>query len=346
MQAHIDTRTPSDKTRTALVLGATGGIGGTVARQLRQDGWRVRALRRSAAPAQPARDGIEWLQGDAMNPADVSAAAQGCGVIVHAVNPPGYQRWAELVLPMLDSTLAAARAHGATVLLPGTVYNFGPDALPEPSEDAPQRPATRKGAVRVEMERRLQALAAEGAGRVIILRAGDYFGPGAANSWFSQGMLGAGRPVRRVTRLGTPGVGHQWAYLPDVARTMAALLARREQLPAFTRLHFGGHWDSDGLQMAQAVQRVLQRHGGQAPRIVGFPWWLVTLASPLVPFFREAREMRYLWRQPVRLSGARLQAVLGEEPHTPLDDAVEAALRDAGCLPVTPAGSGVPAARS
>jgi nucleoside-diphosphate-sugar epimerase len=35
--------------KTALVLGATGGIGGEVARQLRAAGWQVRALNRNAA---------------------------------------------------------------------------------------------------------------------------------------------------------------------------------------------------------------------------------------------------------------------------------------------------------
>jgi hypothetical protein len=58
-------------------------------------------------------------------------AAKGCSVIVHAVNPPGYRNWAQLVLPMLDNTIAAAKAEGATIVLPGTVYNYGPDAFPD-----------------------------------------------------------------------------------------------------------------------------------------------------------------------------------------------------------------------
>jgi nucleoside-diphosphate-sugar epimerase len=82
---------------------------------------------------------------------------------VHAVNPPGYRRWAELVLPMMDNTIAAAIAEGATIVLPGTVYNYGPDAFPLIREDAPQRPLTRKGAIRVELERRLQAACCRGA---------------------------------------------------------------------------------------------------------------------------------------------------------------------------------------
>src|SRR5215472_4350909 len=97
-------------TGKVLVLGASGGIGGETARQLRAAGWDVRALTRSGEKPSERRDGITWLRGDALNREDVMAAARGCAVIIHAVNPPGYRRWSELVLPMLDNTIAAASA--------------------------------------------------------------------------------------------------------------------------------------------------------------------------------------------------------------------------------------------
>ena len=43
---------------SALVLGATGGIGGEVARQLLAAGWDVRALKRGGQPASEQGDGI------------------------------------------------------------------------------------------------------------------------------------------------------------------------------------------------------------------------------------------------------------------------------------------------
>jgi hypothetical protein len=45
--------------------------------------------------------------------------------------------------------------------------------------------------------------------------------------------------------------------------------------------------------------------------------------------------MRYLWRQPVRLDNRKLVGVLGAEPHTPLDVAVERTLEGLHCLPAT-----------
>ena len=300
----------------------------------------------NAEQAREQRDGFTSMRGDAMTRADVMAAAKGCQVIVHAVNPPGYRRWSELVLPMIDNTIAAARAHGATVVLPGTVYNYGPDAFPVLHEDAPQHPRTRKGALRVELERRLQQATEphplEETCRVVIVRAGDFFGPQAGNSWFAQGLVRPGRPVTTVKQPGAPGIGHQWSYLPDVARAMALLLERRAELPALARFDLAGHWDADGTQMAAAIGRAVVAQGGQAPRVRAFPWWLVTLASPFVTTLREMREMRYLWQQPVRMANDRLRAVLGEEPHTPLDEAVQTTLQGLGCLPSSVGHSGSP----
>lgn len=318
--------------KTVLVLGATGGIGAEVARQLVDAGWAVRAMHRSGGAGRVPQLGMTWVRGDALNRDDVAAAAQGCSVIVHAVNPPGYQRWSELVLPMLQSTLAAAQAQGATIVLPGNVYNYGPDAFPVAREDSPQHPLSSKGRIRVDMEAALKAATHRGC-RAIVVSTGDFFGPGAGNNWFSQALVKPQKPVRTVYLPGTPGVPHQWGYLPDVARTMVELLACRDSLPAFASFHMAGHVDEDGRTMGEAIQRVVQRQGFRTPRLAAFPWTLIRMASWFSAQPRELLEMRYLWETEVRLANHRLLSVLGYEPHTPLDEAVETTLRGLGCLP-------------
>jgi len=106
-------------TAIRLWFWCNGGIGGEVARQLRDNAGtsaRCNAVRHRASSSATA-----WLRFAARHERDeVRAAAQGCSIIVHAVNPPGYRRWAEFVIPMLDNTIAAARIVGATIVLPGT----------------------------------------------------------------------------------------------------------------------------------------------------------------------------------------------------------------------------------
>jgi nucleoside-diphosphate-sugar epimerase len=315
-----------EKQKIALVLGATGGIGGAVARGLAARGWQVKAMNRDVAKAARSAPEFRWVEGDAMKAGDVLRAAQGVSLIVHAVNPPGYKNWGALVLPMIDNTIAAARAVGATIVLPGTVYNFGPDAFPVFREDSPQYPITKKGAIRVEMERRLK-VAAEGGTPVIIVRAGDYFGPQTGSSWFSQ-LVKPGKPVASVTYPSKPGIGHQWAYLPDVAETMIQLLEQGDALPAFGVYHMEGFWDADGRQMISAIERVV----GRKVKVSGFPWWILPLMAPFVTVMRELREMRYLWAKPLRMPNDRLVAAIGVEPQTPIDVAIKATLQSMGNL--------------
>lgn len=78
------------------------------------------------------------------------------------------------------------------------------------------------------------------------MRAGDCFGPKAGNNWFSQGLIKAGKPISGITDPGTHGVGHQWAYLPDVAQTMAHLLEKSEMLEIFAVFH----WKATGMRTA------------------------------------------------------------------------------------------------
>ncbi|MDB5769420.1 MAG: Nucleoside-diphosphate-sugar epimerase, partial [Collimonas fungivorans] len=238
------------------------------------------------------------------------------------------RNWAQLVVPMIDNSIAAARASGARIILPGTVYNYGADAFPDLREVSPQNPSTRKGAIRVQLERRLRQAAQSGV-RSLVVRAGDFFGPHMANSWFSQGLVKPGQPVTAVSYPGQRGIGHQWAYLPDVAETMMQLIEHEPALAAFDTFHMNGHWDTDGTEMVAAIGRVTGQPGLKAK---SFPWWLLPLAAPFVPVFRELREMSYLWRQPLRLDNRRLVQLLGSEPHTRLDEALKATLGGMGCL--------------
>lgn len=313
----MDKRNPG----MALVIGATGGVGGALADRLQADGWRVRALNRDPERARAVRPDLEWVRGDAMVEADVVAAADGARIIVHGANPPGYRNWAGLQLPMLASTIAAAKATGARILFPGTVYNYGPDAFPSIGEAAEQHPISRKGAIRVRMEQMLR----EAGVPVLIVRCGDFFGPKTGNNWFSQGLTRPGRPVTSVMYPGPPEIAHCWAYLPDVAETFLRLLAT--DLGPFETFHMQGQ-EITGHDLVAAVSEAV---GRRAP-LRRLPWFALQAAAPFNETFREMLEMRYLWNRPVLLDNARLAARLGAEPRTPLVEAVRATLIGQGSL--------------
>ena len=307
----------------ALVIGATGGVGGAIADRLVQDGWRVRAPHRDPdrARATSGRPGLDWVRGDAMQEASIVAAADGAQVVVHGVNPPGYRNWAGLQMPMLASSTAAARAAGARLLFPGTVYNYGPDAFPLIDEAAPQTPISRKGAIRVEMEQALRAADVP----VLIVRAGDFFGPRPGNNWLSQGIVRAERPITGVSYPGPMEIRHAWAYLPDVAETFVRLLGTG--LAEIESFHMRGHAIT-GHELVAGLEAA----AGRELRVGRLPWLAIAAAAPFNETLREMQEVRYLWRREVLLDGCKLAARLGAEPLTPLAEALRTALIGQGSL--------------
>jgi nucleoside-diphosphate-sugar epimerase len=268
------------------------------------------------------------VKGDALDQAAVLAASEGVHAIVHAVNPPGYRNWDKLVLPMIDNTIAAAKASSARILLPGTIYNYGPDAFPVLREESPQNATTHKGRIRIELEKRLNDASRQGV-RSLIVRFGDFFGPKPGNNWFSQGLVSPNRPLKSITYPVKNAVGHDWAYLPDAGEAFAQLMDREAELENFARFHFRGFWDKDGTEMVTAIRRV---SGKPSLPVRTLPWFLFKLASPFNETLRELYANRPLWTMPIQLDNTRLLRFLGEEPSTDLDRAVETTLRALGCL--------------
>jgi nucleoside-diphosphate-sugar epimerase len=140
-------------------------------------------------------------------------------------------------------------------------------------------------------------------------------------------MVRSGQPIRRLVNPGK-GVGHSWAYIPDLAEAFALLLATPNRLRPFERLQFEGTWDPNGDLMAKSLARVIGRSVSER----SFPWWMMRLLAPFGGFPAAVRDVEPYWRHPVRLDNARLCAVLGNEPRTPLETALERTLLALGCF--------------
>lgn len=309
----------------ALVLGANGRLGATAVRAFAAAGWAVHAQARRA-PAAALPRGATHLALPLDDASGLGAAAAGARIVVYAVNPP-YTQWPAQAMPLLQQGIAVARRLGATLMLPGNVYNYGEGMPPLLDERTPQQPTTRKGRIRVQMEGELRALARAGELRSIVVRAGDFFG-GGTGSWLDLVIAKSLRQGKLVYP-GPLGVPHAWAYLPDLARAFAAAASHAAALPALAELPFPGH-TLTGAELLDAIERAaaalgVAPRGGRFAR-GGMPWPLLKLAGLAVPMLREVAEMSYLWRVPHALDGSALQRAVGPLPATPIDAALRAAL--------------------
>ena len=139
-------------TKTVLILGASGRIGRHSIKAFDAAGWQVRRFDRKND--------------------NMGKAAMGCDVIVNGLNPPNYHNWSVTIPKITEEVITAAKASGATVIIPGNVYHFG-DQGGTWSEHTPPLPVSRKGQIRLDMERRY----AESGVQTIVLRAGNFIDP-------------------------------------------------------------------------------------------------------------------------------------------------------------------------
>jgi nucleoside-diphosphate-sugar epimerase len=245
--------------------------------------------------------------------------------VVNAINPL-YTNWDSEALPLNAAAIAIANRLGATLMLPGNVYNFGAAMPPELTEQTPERPSTRKGEIRCQMEAAMRA----DAPRSIVVRAGDFFGGPGSGSWMDQAIV---KDLARgkITYPGPRHLQHAWAYLPDLARSFVLLAEARGQLQPHETFHFPGH-TLTGDELVAGITRAAHRGGvlaaGRDPSVQTLPWSVVRLLGLFQPLLRELAKMSYLWRVPHRLSGARLQQAIGAIPGTALDLALESTLAE------------------
>ena len=307
---------------TVLVLGTNGRFGAAAVQSFAAAGWRVLAQARRA-PTAPLPPGAVVIDTSLADTEALARRAAGARVVVHAVNPV-YTRWDAELLPLARQGMAVAERLGARFMLPGNVYNFGAGMPARLLEDTPQRPTTRKGRQRCQIEDELQARAAQGLASVVI-RAGDFYGAGSG-SWLDQAIV----KDLRSGKLVYPGpldVPHAWAYLPDLARAFVAVAAR-DDAPPFQRLHFAGH-TLTGHQLLAAIDTAAAELGLRPAagfRWGAMPWGLIRTIGVVYPLWRELARMSYLWRVPHALDGAALRDTVGELPVTPVPVALREAL--------------------
>lgn len=282
-------------TRTVLILGGSGKIGTHSAIAFHKAGWTVRQFNRKTD--------------------DMTKAADGCDVIINGMNPANYANWAVNIPAITNQVIAAAKASGATVILPGNIYNYG-DQPGELSETTPQTPNTRKGRIRVEMEASYRAARVQ----TIVLRAGNFIDPMQNGDIMSLFILRAAKSGK-ILHGGAPKGRNAYAYVPDWARAAVQLAEMRKSLANFEDIPFPGHSFTE-----VELQAHLEKATGRSFKLSAFPWWFMALMSPFMEVARELREMRYLYEMDHWISGTRFTQLLPDFEPTPLEEVMLAGL--------------------
>lgn len=287
-------------TQHVLILGSSGRFGSNAAQAFHDAGWHVHKFKR-------ARD-------------DLATVMRGMDVVVAAMNPPGYHLWNDALMALHKNVAETAAREGATVILPGNVYVYGPDAPSPWRPDTPHLAENPLGLYR----KRLEALYRDSGTQVIILRMGDFFDGQSKGNWFETFIANkAGKGFIRYP--GDREAPHAWAYLPDAVRAAVGLAEKRKSLGHFEDVPFPGY-TLTGQELGATISRALNRPITVKP----FPWWQIHLLKPVMPVLKGVFEMRYLWSLPQRLDGTRFDELLPDFAATPAETALAEALTAMG----------------
>lgn len=166
------------------ITGATGFLGGALARALAAEGAELRALRRSTSgPDALAGLGVRWVEGDVTDRRAVDELLRGAAWVIHAAGRLGeanvpeaaYRRVnVEGTRMVLEAALAASTPRVLHLSSPGVL---GPTTRDPAPEDAPMRPGNPYERSKAEAETLALDFAARGL-PVVIARPGFVYGPG------------------------------------------------------------------------------------------------------------------------------------------------------------------------
>ena len=298
-----------------VVIGASGGTGAAVVRELAARGHRARGVSRTAPPSLP---GVEHLAADAGDQAALLDAARGATVIYQCANPP-YAEWPSTFPVLQNNAIAAAEVTGARLVMADNLYMYGPEASQPLRESTPMLATGKKGMLRARMASQL--LEAHDAGRVQVAigRSSDYFGPGGTNSAVGQlffGPAGRGKGVRWLGRLDQP---HALSFLPDTARGLVTL---GENESAAGR---AWHLPIAATLTAEQWRDLLSQRMGRPIKLSGLSRSMLRLAGLFVPVTRELGETLYQWERPWVVDDSEFRRTFGGEP-TPVERAIDEAM--------------------
>jgi nucleoside-diphosphate-sugar epimerase len=295
------------------VLGAAGGTGSAVVRELAARGLAVRAVTRRGAADTP--EGVEQGAADVGTAEGARRACEGAAVVYHCAQPP-YTKWPELFPPMTQAILDGAAAAGAKLVFADNTYVYGPPDGPM-TEETPQRAQGKKGRTRIEMADAILGAHAAGRLRCTIGRSSDYYGPRGTTSTVGENIMKPALRGKRARWLGSLDQPHTLNYLEDMARALATLGERDDA--------DGQVWHIPAAEPLTGRQflALLYEAAGQPPKLGVASRPMIRILGVFNPLLRELKETLYQFERPFVLDASKFEGTFGPFEPTSHHDAVK-----------------------
>jgi len=295
-----------------VVLGANGVIGQGILAELNSRGIPCKGSGRS--------QGKDWIRADLTDAASTKAAlksATHCYLTVGLEYKADVWRrdWPKIMRNVID----AATVNNCRVAFFDNIYMYGPPPLQVPiTEDHPQHPSSRKGAVRKEIADMLLHAHRDNKLKALIGRAPDFYGPGATNSPVYVLILSKLLEGKKPQWIGNPNLKHSLIHVSDAAKGIVQL--------ALDESAYGEVWhlptSSPALSVAE-IHYLMAELSNSKSKLFAIPKPLLMLMKPFVPLLGEVGEVAYQYYSEYTFSSAKFQATYPDFPITPYVEGIK-----------------------
>jgi len=302
--------------KKAVVLGASGGMGYSLVHELVSRGIETIAFARSVEKLEALfakQSGVTIKSGDVFKLNDLIRACEGVDVIFHSINIP-YPEWKEKQKILMANVLEAARQVSAKLFIVDNIYSYGRSPGQLVTETTPKQPHTKKGKIRLRLEQMAFAAQEQGV-PVLLAHFPDFYGPNAGQTLLHV-TLEAMNAMKTARFIGDLSVEREYIFTPDGAKAAVELALRPEA--------YGQIWNIPGHSTISGHELI-----GIMRSLTGYSGKVGTVGKGMIGFLglfnrymREFYEMMYLNEEPVVLSGAKYERLIGPLPRTSYEEGI------------------------
>jgi nucleoside-diphosphate-sugar epimerase len=286
-----------------VILGANGVIGRELSRELTRYTDRIRQVSRNPRAVNPTDDVFRANLLDAKATADAVAGSSVAYLV--AGLKYDYRVWREQWPVVMQNAIDACRRHGCALVFFDNVYAYGRvnDVM---TEDTPFNPISRKGEVRARIATTFMDAVKRGNLRGQIVRAADFYGPGATLSLTYATVFERLKAGKTPQWVGNARAIHSFTYTPDAGRSVALL--------GNTPSAYGQVWHaltSPEPITGEGFVRLACEAAGKRYRLQVAPRWMLSLMGLFVPVLRENMEMLYQFEHDYRFDSGKIERTFG-----------------------------------
>lgn len=289
------------------ILGSTGIIGRTLAKELAQYTDKIRLVSRNPKKV---NTGDELVKADLLNGQQVIDAVKGSDVVyLNAGLKYDSKIWQAEWPVIMQNVIDACKSAGSKLVFFDNVYAYG-RVKGWMTEETPYKPVSKKGEVRKHIAEMLMNEVKQSSINAMIVRAADFYGNDTL-AVITETVFKNFAAGKKAQWLISDKFRHSFTYAPDAAKGTALL----GNTPAAYNQVWHLPTDKNALTGKEIIT-LIAREFGVEPKYMNVPKWMLRIIGLFNSNIRESIEMLYQNDSDYLFSSEKFERAFKFKPRT------------------------------